>query len=364
MADIRLHNKQMNITAVPNRFIDEYMTSANGEYVKVYLYLLRCINTPGCDLSIPMIADRLDLMERDVNRALRYWEKQQLVHLEYDSTNTLSSIYMTDLQAPTYMSATTVTPVNNIDVTPKAPVAQAQPQFKQSEEPYTYTLDELAQFQEKAEIAELIFICSQYLGRQMNQTELNKMLFWYDSLKLSTELIEYLVEYSVGKNHTSFNYMNKIAIAWNESNITTVEQAKSQSSLHNRDVYTVMRAFGINGRNLVEFETDFVRKWTGEYGFTSDIITEACRRTLQAIQKPSFDYADTILTSWYKQQVHHLEDIAKLDSAFQQTRRTSAPAQNSNQNTIHNNNNKFNNFPQRSYDFDALERQLLENGVN
>ena len=72
MADIRLHNKLNTVTNVPNRFIDEYMTNANGEFVKIYLYLLRCMNTPDCDFSISMIADKLEHTERDVTRALKY----------------------------------------------------------------------------------------------------------------------------------------------------------------------------------------------------------------------------------------------------------------------------------------------------
>ena len=58
------------ITAVANEFIDEYMAGANGEYVKVYLYILRHQSSP---LTIDMIADGLNHTESDVRRALAYW---------------------------------------------------------------------------------------------------------------------------------------------------------------------------------------------------------------------------------------------------------------------------------------------------
>ena len=35
------NNINAAVTAVSNTFIDEYMGTASGEYVKVYLYLLR-----------------------------------------------------------------------------------------------------------------------------------------------------------------------------------------------------------------------------------------------------------------------------------------------------------------------------------
>ena len=44
MAEITLRKKNgASTTEIPNQFIDEYMTNANGEFVKIYLYLLRCI---------------------------------------------------------------------------------------------------------------------------------------------------------------------------------------------------------------------------------------------------------------------------------------------------------------------------------
>ena len=59
-------------TAVAHEFIDQYMAVANGEYVKVYLFVLR---HQGEDITIERIADALDHTESDVRRALAYWEK-------------------------------------------------------------------------------------------------------------------------------------------------------------------------------------------------------------------------------------------------------------------------------------------------
>ena len=66
------NNINAAVTAVSNTFIDEYMGTASGEYVKVYLYLLR---HAGEDVEIPDIADALNHTEADVRRALAYWER-------------------------------------------------------------------------------------------------------------------------------------------------------------------------------------------------------------------------------------------------------------------------------------------------
>lgn len=65
-----------NITIVENDFIDHYMVSANGEYVKVYLLLLRYQNIPDQLPAIPQMADLLENTEGDILRALKYWEKK------------------------------------------------------------------------------------------------------------------------------------------------------------------------------------------------------------------------------------------------------------------------------------------------
>ena len=79
-------------TLVPNVFIDKYMAEANGEFVKVYLCLLR---TQGAaEISVESLAERLDLSERTVNRALKYLEKCSLLKLFYDAEGRMNGIRM------------------------------------------------------------------------------------------------------------------------------------------------------------------------------------------------------------------------------------------------------------------------------
>ena len=58
------NNFQMNMTMLPNSFVDHYMANANGEFVKVYLFLLRHVEDAASSLSISMIADYLNNTER------------------------------------------------------------------------------------------------------------------------------------------------------------------------------------------------------------------------------------------------------------------------------------------------------------
>ena len=83
--------------SVPSKFIDEYMPEANGEFVKIYLYLLRSLGSSSSDCSISKIADKFDHTEKDVLRALKYWERQKLLALDYNPDKSIAGIHVTDI---------------------------------------------------------------------------------------------------------------------------------------------------------------------------------------------------------------------------------------------------------------------------
>ena len=62
--------RKFSATVVPNLFIDRYMPSANGSYVKVYLYLLRCLSGAAKPFTLSTAADALEETEKDIIRVL------------------------------------------------------------------------------------------------------------------------------------------------------------------------------------------------------------------------------------------------------------------------------------------------------
>lgn len=356
MANITLHSdNQISATSVSNIFIDEYMSDANGEFVKIYLYLLRLMNMPDASFSISSIADKFEHTEKDIKRALCYWERMHLLRLEYDDSQNLTGICLLDSVSrkgePDSSENPVSTEVPSSDSRiPKTAAAKSVPKKK------SYSADEIRQFRENESIAELLYITERYLGRTLSATDIDTILYLYDELSFSTELIEYLVEHCVSKGHTSIHYIKKVALAWADSNIRTVAEAKQDASLHSTTATMVMKSMGISGRTLVPSETALIEKWTSEYGFSNELIAEACRRTIQNTHQPNFEYTDSILKSWYQKQIQTLEAVAKMDTEHQSKKKSvhtassaaSAPSK-----------NKFNNFTQRSYDYDQLEKMLL-----
>lgn len=336
---LRSHTNR-STTAVCNEFIDQYMTNANGEFVKIYIYLLRCLNTDMANLSISSIADHFDNTEKDVRRALEYWEKMNLLHLDYDSNGRLTSIEVLDLSKNSQQFADI--PVNS-NITP----------IKKCR-----SLSEL-NAEETQNLRELLFVTESYLGKTLSPMESQKIIYFMDVLNFSPVLIEHLVEHCVSLGYKNLSSIEKIALNWHSEGITSVAEALEHETTHS-DLYNcVVKAFGIQGRSLNHSELSYLDKWSKTYKFNKDIIEEACFRTIEFAHQASFRYADSILEKWHELGVNSLQDINSIDLAHKENTDVSKKLQF--KQVASNDNNKFNNFKQRSYDYDNLEKQLLGN---
>ena len=93
-------------TSVSNIFMDEYMPRANGEFIKIYLHLLRLVNSNNDiadELTTERIADKFNMLESDVIRALNYWAEQNLITLSYNSQNEISGITLESILRNRYI---------------------------------------------------------------------------------------------------------------------------------------------------------------------------------------------------------------------------------------------------------------------
>ena len=212
-----------------------------------------------------------------------------------------------------------------------------------------YTLDELKAFKSDESTARLLFVAEQYLKKTLSATEVKTILFISDRLAFSEDLIDYLIQYCVDRGKKELRYIEKVAVSWAQQGVTTPGQAAKLAGRYDKSVYEIMKALGKNG-TPTKTEVAYITRWTKEYGFDTDIIFTACERTVLATDKHRFEYADRILASWQKSGVHSVNDIQSLDEHYHRTK-PSRPASG----------NKFNQFTQNSYDFEALEQELISN---
>ena len=401
-----------SFTTVSDIFIDQYMPKANGEFVKVYLYLLRATGSGAGIATISEIADHFSNTEADIIRALNYWASEGILQLQSGADGQIIGINLcslsvsgmhaaqsniqsavadnaaqNSLQNSVVNNATqnnlqngvvnnTAQNISTANIRMQDSVVEklkSQTPDKAASSQKEYTLDEIKEFRKNPDISELFFIIETYLKHTLSSTDTNMVLYWLDELHFSTDLVEYLVEYCITKGHSSLRYMNKVALGWADAGIKIVDQAKDDAAAHSQIYYSVMKALGITGRNLVDSEVSLINKWVGEYGFDIELVKAACSKTISAIQKPSFEYTDSILANWRKKDVHTLKDVEVLDANFAKANKASATGSSQSTNAANgsskpksNNSsskNKFNNFNQRNNDYVKLEKLFLNSTV-
>ena len=375
------------VTVLSNIFIDQYMPGAGGEFVKVYIYLLRLLADPSASVCLPLLADRLNCTEGDISRALKYWSNEGLLILETDPSGELTGITLTEPSPDTQMELTATVSVPQSALAATAPISQTvsaatvsvpqsalaatapisqtvsaatvstpQPDTAPSISASALTPARIKELKENEDVAQLIYICEQYLGKTLTPTDTRKILFFYDELKMSVDLIDFLIQYCVGRGHKSMRYIETVAMAWSKEGITTVEMAKDSTSRYGRDYFTILKAMGITNRNPVDSEIVMMDTWLKDYGFSMDMIQEACSRTIMQTGQPSFQYAHKILTGWFKKGALTPEAVHALDVQHQKRSQDNSRGRSQTPKSP----NRFNNFQQRNYDFKELEKQLLE----
>lgn len=396
MSLISLQNSsELEVTILSNRFIDNFMPRANGEFVKVYIYLLRAVSSPS-SFSLEHMADRLFCTERDIFRALKYWEGEKILSLTYTTDRQLSGITLLEPFADAGHMESSASSENIFSTagTSSSPVSAqmaagiSQPVALTGSAPKNVSLsssnsavsggtsselstsadyirsltpDHISELKQNEEVSQLLYIAEQYLAKTLTPTEMQKIFFFYDELHMSADLIEYLVEYCVSRGRKSMRYIETVALAWTRDGVTTVEMARDASSRFSKDYYTILKAMGISGRNPVENEISYIDTWRKTYGFDLELIQEACSRTVLSTGQPSFQYADKILSGWKKKNVHTLEDVRLLDAEHKKRQLEKAVSRKKQPATQSQSNNRFNNFHQRDYDFTEYEKRLLNN---
>lgn len=357
---------EIGATLVDNRFIDYYMAKANGEFVKVYLYLLR-LASANADITIPEIADFFAETEGDVSRALNYWEKEGLLQLGFDPEGHICAIRMVLAPAadPRRLSPLPEAPqtedTSSMEEVPSA--GRTDPPVPSSAAPAGIAGQKKDERQlDRAVLQQLIFVAEQYFGHLLSPGEKDMLEYFIGDLGMSSDLVCFLLEYCIGKGHPSVRYIEKVARAWAGKGIRTVRQAKEETRLFGGDYSQIFKELGLS-RQPAPAECRLMDKWLSEYGFSLDLIREACRRTLLQTSQPSLTYLDSILTSWKNSGAKTMDQVQKLDLAHESEKKKKAEAQPGDVSAQRKlkNSGQFNNYSHTDVDWNAVGYRIMQN---
>ena len=396
-------------TFIHNIFIENYMLSANGSYVKVYIYLAKCIQAGEKNLSVSSLADKMDNTEKDILRALNYWEKINLINLLKNGPgNEITGIEMLNPDSPSpakavkhpvksakneelaalkadttsakeKTSAGSGSTAKNIVQKPDIPLSTPEIQNPPVEDLDTKTASPLSTANKKqveinitpdqtrrlSDDEEFIWTCrviESYINKPLNPKEVQLISYLYDNLGFSPDLLLYLYEYCISLGKTNVNYIQAVAFSWDEQDIKNPEDAKNASSNYNSTHTAISKALAL-GRPLAMVEKQYISRWMDEWHMDLSVVLDACSRTMLKLQKADFKYTDGILDNWHKKNIHTLQDVGKEDEIYAQkkagiqNKKTAVTTPVKQQDK-----NQFNKFLQREIsqaEIDELEKKLL-----
>ena len=319
-------SKPLKFTPVSNIFIERYMPKARGEFIKVYLLMLKYnfAGEPGVNSTV--LATSLNLLESDIINALNYWSEEGLVKLLPIDNMGNFHIEFVDLSEEGNANVEKFNLVEEL-----------------TDKSNGYMLKDIGKL----------------LGRTLSPSEVETYIGWKKDFKFSSELILILIEYCASKGKTNFRYIEKVAIAWNEMNIKTIDDAQNyiRKTEDKWGTYReILKFLGIRNTDIMKPQEDLLEKWTSTYGYSLEVIKKACDICFQRLNRADFKYIDGILSSWHKNKLKTLQDIEKKEADFKNS---------SNKKVFNNSKNndkpklRFDNFKGRDYDYDDLEKKLL-----
>ena len=264
-----LKNNKINFTPVSNVFIEKYMPSARGEFIKVYLLLLKFTtnNEPGVNGEI--IASKLNLLESDVMNALHYWHEQGVIKLiPIDNMNNFNIEFL---------------PLEDIHSENNSNVNLLDTLLNNSET--TGMLKEIEKI----------------LARPLSNKEMEMYLNWQKDFSFTSELILLLVEYCASKGKNDYRYIEKVALSWHDMNIDTIEKAQNHIK-HTEDKWIkyrkILNYLGIKNTEIMKPQEDLLNKWLFTYKFDVKLIEKACDICFERLNRADFKYIDGILSSF------------------------------------------------------------------
>ncbi len=406
------------ITTIYNSFIEDYMPAANGSYVKVYLYIAKCLQAKESNFSISSLADQLENTEKDILRALMYWEKKGLMSLnrdkatgeilglemlipfaerDFDTYENTAKESAASLGVDSDLSETGALDRRNSDFSETGALDRRISDFSETDAANTSTYESSGtdapsnvnsdvhrasnsaqeknssavkpiqvspeQIQELSANEDFVWVCNvveSYLERPMKPTEIQLITYLYGTLHFSRELILHLYDYCISMGKTACNYIQTVALSWHEQGIKTPEQAQNASVRYLASYNAVSKALGL-GRGLAEIEKKYVDHWQNDWNMDLSVILEACNRTVLKLHHADFKYTEGILSHWNEQNVRTLQGVEQSDLHYAQTKEQKEkkkPSTSGKQPPR----NQFQNFKQRdvsSEELQELERKLL-----
>ena len=265
-------------TSLPDVFFTEYLSYADGNYVKIYLYMV-FLAKYGKDIKVNDLAKKLQLPLKTIQDGIKFWEEQKIITKKNTGyiLNNLQEIELHKLYNPKVTSS--------------------------PEE-----LEKTAKNQYRSKAIENIN--NEFFQGIMSPSWYSDIDLWFKKYNFDEEVMIALFRYCFNRSALHRNYIQTVAEAWAQNNIKTFNDLEIYSDKQEKIKSlgsTISKKLNLN-RQLSQYEEGYVSRWNLEYGFNFDIIELALKKTTSKTNF-NFDYLDKILTDWHDRNFKNAGDV-------------------------------------------------------
>lgn len=297
-------------TELPDVFFTEYLSQTNGDFIKIYLYIV-FLSKYGKDVKINDLSKKLNIDFKIIQDAIKYWE---------------------DLGVITKKSTGYI--INNLQE------IELHKLYKPKVSLSADTLKQTAQNQYRAKAIENIN--NEFFQGIMSPSWYSDIDLWFKKYSFDEEVMIALFRYCFNRSALHRNYIQTVADAWHKNNINTFNDLdcyyQKQEKL-NILYKSISKKLGYS-RQLTQYEQAYVEKWSVDYGFSLTIIEIALKKTTSKAN-PNFDYLDKLLTDWHERGFKSVNEIEEFLISLKQKRKDVKSLENK---------SGYNNYNQRKYD--------------
>ena len=297
-------------TEIPDIFFTEYLSVANGDYIKVYLCLV-FLSKYDKDIKINDLSKKLNIPFNIIQAALTFWEENGAI------TKKPTGYILNNLQEIELHKSYTP----NLTLTPDAIKNNA-----------------VSQYRAKA----IESINNQYFQGIMSPSWYSDIDLWFKKYEFDEQVMVSLFDYCFSKSALHKNYVQTVADAWSKNGIKTYNDLEAYYQKYdnlNKIKKAIAKKLG-RYTAFTEFEEEYIEKWILEYNYNLDVINIALKKTTSKAN-PTFDYFDKLLTDWHDRNLKTATEVEAFLAEYKtKTKNVKELEKKTN----------YNNYTQRTYD--------------
>lgn len=282
---------------VPTAVVDKYLKLATPSQLKVLLYLLR---HQCASIDLKQLSEALSMNEELIEEAVMFWEQTDLFAISEKNNASSDPVSSSILEKQITETSSSIT-------------------AQRSSSDITLTPSEIAaELKRDAGLMNLFRMAEQLTGEPLNHMQQRSLLWQYQYLSVSGDIILTIMSYcrSMGKN--SIQYAEKLLTAWWNRGICTMQQINDEivKDQQRRSYHgTIARTLDMN-RPPTPKQREYFDSWQ-TMQIPVDLIRYAYEKTIEQTNKLSLAYMQKILTTWAEAGYKTREDVDTNDKLTQ-----------------------------------------------